>query len=464
MSKMLKFPKDFIWGTATASYQIEGGWKADGKGESIWDRFSHTKGRVVEGHTGDVACDSYHRYKEDVKLLKNIGVNAYRFSISWPRIMPAGRGKVNQKGLNYYHRLIDELLKNGITPYVTMFHWDLPQKLEDKGGFRVKDTSYAFGEYAEVLVKNYSDKVKNWITLNEPLATSYAGYATALHAPGVKVGEKVLNQVIHNLLLSHGLGVIAVRSFGGPEAKVGISMNPFNRIAQTPSKKDVEASRESWYSGKNELLRRTNEPPKMNWTNGWWFDALYLGKYPEKQWKEKGKDVPKVTEQEMRIISLPTDFLGLNIYTGMVIKAGKSGPEIVPFPERYPKTPTGMPITPDAIYYGIKIPAERYGIKNIIISENGAPFNDVQLQDGRVNDERRVKFFKQYLPSMHRVFKDKIGLRGYFIWSLMDNFEWSVGYTERFGICYTDYYTKKRIMKTSAYFYKDVIRKNGLKV
>lgn len=283
MAKVLKFPKGFLWGVATASYQIEGGWKADGKGESIWDRFCHKKGTIRDGHTGDIACDSYHRFKDDVKAMKTIGVKAYRFSISWARVLPEGKGRVNEKGINYYHRLIDELLKNNIEPYITMFHWDLPQKLEDKGGFKNKATSYAFGEYAKLLVERYSDKVKNWITLNEPLATSYAGYKLGFHAPGLKVNEKLLNQVIHNLLLSHGLGVLAVREYGRQDCNVGISMNPFNRIAYSNNKKDYDAAKESWYSGKNTLLRRSNEPPKEKWTNGWWFDALYLGKYPKKQ-------------------------------------------------------------------------------------------------------------------------------------------------------------------------------------
>jgi len=464
MSKILKFPKDFKWGVATASYQIEGAWKKDGKGESIWDRFSHTKGKIRDGHTGDIACDSYHRFKEDVKVMKSLGIKQYRFSISWPRILPNGKGRVNEKGVTYYHRLIDELLKNGITPYITMFHWDLPQNLEDEGGFRVKSTSYAFAEYAKVLAKRYSDKAVNWITLNEPLATAYAGYKLGMHAPGAKVSEKTLNQVIHNLLLSHGLGVLALGAYGKQDCNAGISMNPFVRMPATAGSKDYAAAKESWYSGKNELLRRSNEPPKMNWTNGWWFDPLYLGKYPAGQWQEKKKDVPVITAEEMKIISTPTDFLGLNIYSGMNIKEGKKGPEIVAFKENAPRMSSGGYITPEALYYGVRIPAERYGIKNVIVTENGSSCNDVLLHNGKVNDLARVDFFKKYLASLHKVFKHKIGLQGYFIWTLLDNFEWSAGYTERFGICYTDFPSLRRIPKASAYFYKEVIKNNGLRL
>ncbi|OGF48800.1 MAG: hypothetical protein A2231_04400, partial [Candidatus Firestonebacteria bacterium RIFOXYA2_FULL_40_8] len=295
-SNVYKFPKDFCWGAATAAFQIEGGWKADGKGESIWDREGHTTKNIRNLHTGDIACDSYHLYKEDVKLMKFLGLKAYRFSIAWTRIFPDGTGRVNQKGLDYYNRLVDELLKNNIIPYITFYHWDLPQKLEDKGGWVNKYISYAYADYAKEVLKSLSDRVTNWITINEGpcIADWYR-----------KKSKQEYNQVIHNILLAHGLGVLAVRAYGKKSSEVGMAHNPLSKVPLTASKKDLEAAKSSW---------------KFN--NSWWFDPMFLGKYPEKKWKEFKKDVPEITQEEMKLISQPVDFLGLNIYCPELTKAG----------------------------------------------------------------------------------------------------------------------------------------------
>ena len=447
MSKQYIFPKDFVWGVATASHQIEGAWKKDGKGESIWDRFSHTPGIVKNGHTGEVACDSYHKYKDDIKAMKFMGVKAYRLSTAWPRIIPNGTGKVNEKGLDYYDRLVDELLKNGISPYITFYHWDLPQKLEDKGGWRVKETSYAYGEFANVVTRRLSDRVKNWMTMNEMICSSVLGYKIGMHAPGAKVSDKVYYQVIHNLMLAHGLGVLAVKMHGDSKCLVGLAHNPNIKIPFDPaSKRDLECAKRAWLEG----------------DNAWWLDPIYKGEYPKALWKKYGKDVPKITPEEMRIISTPMDFLGLNIYSGVRVKYNskvKEGYEHVPYPADHPKTAFNWNIVPESHYYGPKLVDELYNPGRIFITENGASFKDARLHDGSINDLDRVDFMKKYIAAMNKAVLEGVCLKGYFAWTLLDNFEWAEGYNQRFGLFYTDFPTLKRIPKKSAYFYRDLVKK-----
>lgn len=449
--RFLQFPDEFIWGCATSSYQIEGAFDEDGKGESIWDKFSHIPGKIVNGETGDIACDHYHRFHEDVNIMADIGLKAYRFSISWPRIIPEGTGKVNDKGLAFYDKLVDKLLEKRIIPFVTLYHWDLPQILEDKGGWRSKDTAYAFAKYTKVVVDSLSDRVTNWMTLNEARCSATLGYEIGNHAPGTKESPRVVNQVIHNLLLAHGLAVRAVRKYAKNGPQIGIVHNPSVKIPRTDSSEDIIAAEAAWFEA-----------------NAWWFEPLYKGEYPEDRWREKQKrkDVPTITDEEMEIISTPTDFLGINMYAGSLVEAdntpGSKGFKEVPYPENHPKTAIGRPINPKCIYYGLKFPNDKYSIPKFYISENGCAFNDTVSNDGGVHDNHRINYLKYHLISAHRAISDGINLVGYFIWSLMDNFEWADGYSKRFGIIFTDYNSQKRILKKSALWYKDVIENNGL--
>ncbi|OGS17829.1 MAG: beta-glucosidase [Elusimicrobia bacterium RIFOXYA2_FULL_40_6] len=455
MSKNLKFPGNFVWGAATASHQIEGAWNEDGKGESNWDRFNHKSGKVLNGDTGDVACDHYHRYKEDVALMKQIGLKAYRLSIAWPRIIPNGKGKVNQSGLDFYDRLIDELLKNNITPFVTLYHWDLPQKLEDKGGWRKKATSYAFADYAKEVTKHLSDRVTNWMTFNEMPCSANLGYKEGLHAPGLKESNKTMNQVVHNLLLAHGLGVQTIRKYSKKKCEVGLAHNGAVVAPQTDSPADVAAAKKAW----------AYLDIKNQWSNPFWFEPMFNGKYPEAVLKSN--DVPSFTASEMKIISSPLDFLGINVYSAGIVRADKNSPDgfkKIPYPKKHPKTTMGWDINPDCIYYGVKFLAETYKIKKFYFTENGAAFNDAIARDGKIHDKARVDYLRAHFASAHRIVKDGIKLAGFFVWSFMDNFEWAYGYERRFGIIYVDYKTQKRTLKDSALWYKEVIKSNGIKL
>ncbi|MCK4322264.1 beta-glucosidase [candidate division WOR-3 bacterium] len=445
----LLFPDGFIWGCATASYQIEGAFDEDSKGESIWDRFSHTPGKITNGDTGDMACNHYHRFAEDVNLMSKIGLKAYRFSISWPRILPDGIGEANEKGLAFYDRLVDKLLEKQIIPFVTLYHWDLPQALEDKGGWRNKDTAFAFAEYAKVVVNCLSDRVTKWMTLNEAPCVVH-GYQREDSAPGVREPEKVINQIIHNLLLAHGLGVQVIRENAKKQPEVGLVHNPSVKIPKTNSPEDTAAVKAAWFDA-----------------NAWWFEPLYRGKYPERLWREKRNDIPQITDEDMKIISTPTDFLGLNIYTGNLVEADHNsdseGLKEVTYPREQPKTAMGWYINPDCIYYGLKAVAERYDVKKFFISENGCAFDDVVSYDGNIYDHYRINYLKDHFLSAYRAVSEGINLVGYFVWSLMDNFEWTHGYSKRFGILFIDYNnSQKRILKESALWYKNIIEQNGI--
>jgi len=448
--KSLKFPKNFLWGCATASYQIEGAWNNDGKGESIWDRFSHTPGKILNNDTGDIACDHYHRFKEDIAIMAKLGLKAYRFSISWPRIIPSGKGKVNKKGLAFYDRLVDELLKNNIIPFITLYHWDLPQVLEDKGGWRVKDTSYAFNDYAKEVVNCLSDRDRDWMTFNEMPCSVVFGYKDGLHAPGLKEKPEVIRQVIHNMLLAHGLGVQTIRSNAKKQPEIGIAHNPAVKIPKTTSPEDLSAAKLAFLDLNDKELG-----------NAWWFDPLSKAKYPE-----KNTGISEITDEEMKIISTPIDFMGLNIYSGSMIESdntcGSNGFRIVPYPENHPKTTMDWYINPDCIYYGLKLIHEMYGISKFYITENGCCFNDIISKDGYVHDNNRIDYLNTHITSAYRAISEGINLAGYFLWSFMDNFEWSHGYSKRFGIVYSDYKSQKRILKDSAVWYKNVIEQNGV--
>lgn len=446
MSRSLQFPKKFIWGVATAAPQIEGAAFEDGKGESIWDRFSRIPGKVLNGDNLDVACDHYHRYREDFRLMRKLGIKNYRLSIAWPRIYPNGDGALNPKGIEFYKRLIDAMQAEGITPWVTLFHWDLPQALEDRGGWRKRVVPEAFASYADTIVSALAEQVKNWITVNEIRCFTNYGHGEGDKAPGTKESRQVINQTYHHALLCHGYGVRAVREYGGRGAKVGITDNPDISIPVTETEADIEAARK-WFIEKNAHI----------------LEPIYTGRYSAAYLKRCGKDRPVVAKGDMELISQPTDFLGLNIYTGVFVRSGaRRAVEALPFPEDYPLTSSPwLKILPQSIYWGTRHSQEVYGVKSIHITENGCGYDVEDLtKSGEVLDLHRREYVRGYLKELHRAIQDGVPVHGYFLWSFMDNYEWQDGYTRRFGIVHNDFKTQKRTPKLSAHWYSRVIQDN----
>lgn len=447
------FKDDFVWGVATSAYQIEGRDADDGAGACIWDEFAKSGG-VYEGHDGSVACDHIHRYKEDYALMRLLGVKAYRFSISWARIMPTGTGEVNEKAVVLYRDMMKEMIKNGITPYITMYHWELPQALQNKGGWLNEDLIGYFGEYARVVAENFSDLSEYIITFNEPQCFIGLGYLTGGHAPGLKLSPKDVFQITHNVLRAHGTAVKQLRKYAKRPIKIGFAPTCGVAYPYTDSKEDIEAARSKYFGF---------DQPINNWTWNvpWFSDPVFLGRYPE-EGLEKYKDyLPEITKEDMELIYQPIDFMGQNIYNGYFVRCGKDGkPEYVGRPEGFPKTATNWPVTPDALYWGAKFLYERYKMP-LYITENGMSAHDWVSEDGRVHDYNRIDFLDKYISSLQRASDDGVDLRGYFLWSFLDNFEWDKGYSERFGIVYVDFATQKRIAKDSAYWYKEVMETNG---
>ena len=445
MQKAIRFPKDFVWGAATAAYQIEGGWNADGKKENVWDRVAHTRNISYCGQNGDIACDSYHCLDQDLAIIGELGLKAYRFSIAWSRVMPDGAGKVNARGLQYYDRLVDGLLANGVVPFATMFHWDLPPALEDRGGWPERETAYAFYEYAKVLSRHFRGRINHWMTLNEPAVFAFCGYEGGGHPPCRRESPKVVNQTVHNILLGHGLAVAAVREFAAPGAEVGYAQNmAFAPASSSPA--DYEAAKQAYVDGRN---------------TGFWTHPIFKGAYPESIRKTMGRNAPKVEAGDMQVISAPLDFLGLNLYRARLIRAKGKSYESVPFPADCPKTTGGFEITPNVMQYGIQIPYDLYQPRKMYITENGAGYYDRPLHDGKIHDPERIAFLKAYLAVLSRSIGQGLPVKGYFYWSLMDNLEWAYGYQQQFGLYYVDFVTRQRIQKDSAVFYREVIRKHG---
>ncbi|MGC8765854.1 MAG: GH1 family beta-glucosidase [Brevinematia bacterium] len=441
---LFSFPEDFIFGTATASYQVEGAVNEDGRGESVWDRFCRLPGRVWNNDTGDVACDQYHLYKEDVKLMKELNLNAYRFSIAWPRIFPTGEGKPNPKGLDYYHRLIDELLKNDIKPFVTLFHWDLPQALEEKyGGWRSKEVSKLFADYSAYVVKNLRDKVEFWSTINEISCFTILAHLYDKHAPGKIESSKVTNQTVHNALLGHGLALKAIRENGNDKTRAGIVENLWMAWPVYEEERHINAAKKAFYDRNQQILF-----------------PFMTGRYSEKWLKEVGENAPEFTEEEMKLIGGKLDFVGLNMYMGHPVrfKENKDGYEILSFPSNFPKTYMEWPITPKAVYASLKFTKEYFGDIPIYITENGMAGKDVETKEGEVLDIDRLEYLRMHLEMVSRAIMDNIPVKGYFIWSLLDNFEWSYGYDKRFGIVRVNYSNQKRTIKLSGEYYRDVTK------
>ena len=440
-----RFPARFAWGVATAAPQIEGAAFEDGKSPSVWDVFSRRKGAIDSGDTLDVACDHYHRFDSDFALMKRLGIPHYRFSLAWPRILPQGTGAVNTKGVDYYNRLIDSLLKHGITPWVTMFHWDLPQALDDKGGWRSRVVPDAFATYADTIVRAFGDRVKNWITLNEVRCFTVHAYGEGTKAPGAKESAQVVNQTMHNALLCHGHGVRAVREYGGRGARCGITDNCETVIPVSETEPDIQAAR-SWFETANQPV----------------LDPLYRGHYAPQYLRRCGKDRPIVVKGDFDLISQPTDFVGLNIYTGSFVRRGRDGkPEAIQPSPSYPRTDSSwLNLAPRSLYWGPRLVNEVYSPKAIYVTENGCGYNDDHVESGECQDLHRVEYLRGYLKELQRATREGCPVKGYFVWSLLDNFEWADGYRRRFGIVHTDFRTQVRTPKMSALWYGKVIAAN----
>ncbi|MEW5940792.1 MAG: GH1 family beta-glucosidase [Chloroflexota bacterium] len=443
---MKKFPSDFIWGAATASYQIEGAWNEDGKGESIWDRFSHTPGKIQDGDTGDVACDHYHRWESDLQLVKELGLGAYRFSIAWPRVLPNGRGRVSEVGLDFYNRIVDRLLEYNIEPYVTLYHWDLPQAIQDLDGWPARLSAEAFVEYADVVTRSLGDRVKNWVTLNEPWVSAFVGYREGRHAPGrTDVGEALA--AAHYLLLAHGLAVPVIRR-NSPRSNVGIVLNLTPQVPASPSAADRDAA--NWIDG---------------YINRFFLDPLVGRGYPQDIVDGFGNEMAFIQPGDMQAIAIPIDFVGVNYYTRNIVRAHE-----VSEAENAPRTIfRGNEITemdwevyPEGLYKILGRLYFDYDFPAIYITENGAAFKDTVNADGEVDDPARLSCLRRHLEQVHRAIEAGIPVKGYFAWSLMDNFEWAFGYSKRFGLIHVDYETQKRTFKSSAKWYRESARRTAV--
>ena len=448
------FPDNFKWGAASASYQIEGGWNEDGKSPSIWDTFTHKKGTIYGSHNGDRAADAYHLYERDLDILKELGIRNYRISLSWPRILPNGDGKVNEAGIDYYLRVVDGCLSRGIEPWITLYHWDLPQRLEDKGGWRNRDTAEEFARYAAIVGCRFRGKVKYYFTLNEPQITAGLGYVTGEHAPGLKMAPEEAFPIWHNLMLSHGLGARVLKE-AVPESMISIAstgkLGYLNELSgDIPNELKEYSFRTHAKDGNGAFFN-----------HHWFLDPICLGHYPDDPDSPWAKEATRIPSGEMEIIAAKPDLIGLNIYNGHEIRPDGSGVfREVPRYDGFPRTAIGWPVTPEVLYWGPKLIYDRYGIP-IIISENGISCTDVISLDGKVHDPNRIDFIYRYLLSLRKAADDGIPAKGYFHWSLTDNFEWSKGYSERFGLVYVDYRDCRRIIKDSGRWYGEVIKSNG---
>ena len=441
-----RFRDDFLWGCATSSYQIEGAVAEDGRKPSIWDTYSHARGNIADGSNGDVADDHYHRYKNDIQLLKSLGVRCYRFSFAWPRVFPDGTGSPNEKGIAFYQRVTDELLANGIQPFVTLFHWDLPQALEDKyGGWRSLETSKAFADYSAFVAKRLGDRVNHFFTINEFSCYTDQGYGWGIKAPGLKLPPAQVNQVRHNAVYAHGLAVQAIRAAAPKGIKVGLAENSTICVPVIETKEHIDAAKKA-----------------MREVNAQFLTAILEGKYTDSYLKSAGANAPHFTPEQMRAIGSPVDFVGLNVYAPFYVRtaANAAGFAEAPPPQSYPHMASPwLAIGPESAYWAPRHVSEIWGVKEIYITENGCSSDDKPAADGNIYDTDRVMFLRNYLTQVQRAVSEGIPLRGYFLWSLLDNFEWSDGYSKRFGIHYVDFKTQKRTPKLSAEFYRTTIER-----
>ena len=447
------FRDDFVWGVASSAYQIEGKEEGDGAGRMIWDAFIE-EGRIADGKNAEVTCDHMHRYPEDFKLMRLLGIKAYRFSVNWSRIMPEGTGRVNEKAITLYRNMIMSMKENGITPYLTMYHWEFPQALQDRGGWLNEESIQWFAEYAKVIAENFTDICEYIITLNEPECFVGLGHLSGVHAPGKKMEYKETFQIAHNALRAHGQAVITLRKYAKQPIKIGYAPTCSMAYPETNKPEDIEAARKVLFSFYNPISNWT-------WNVAWFNDPVFLGKYPEVGLEQFKEYLPEITEEDMKLISQPLDFMGQNIYNGYIIRAGADGePEFVPLPEGLPKTAAGWPVNPECLYWGIKFIYDRYKLP-IYITENGMSCHDIVSRDGQVHDPNRITFLDRYLSALQCASDEGVDIRGYFLWTFLDNFEWEKGFSERFGIVHVDFATQKRTAKDSAFWYQKVIETNG---
>ena len=442
------FPQNFIWGTATAAYQVEGAVHEDGRGPSVWDTFSHTPGKTFQGQTGDVADDFYHRYSQDIPLMQRLGCKGFRFSIAWPRVFPQGTGTPNPKGLDFYKRLVDQLRAARIEPFCTLFHWDLPQALGDKGGWTNPATAHAYADYAHYTVSQLSDRISHWMTINEFGSYIDAGYAANDAPPGIQLSRRELAQTKHYAVLAHGLGVQAIRAAATHPVQVGLAEDISGFMPAVEDEAHIRAAENA--------LREENAA---------YTTVILEGRYTDAYLARLGADAPHFTPEELKIISSPIDFFGINCYTTQEVVPGanKVGYEVVPRPATYPHM--GSPwlfVAPPALYWTPKLMASLWGLKKMYITENGCDSADVVRPDGRVLDSDRVQYLRSYLTQLQRGIAEGVPVHGYFLWSLLDNYEWTSGYSRRFGITYVDYKTQQRIPKLSSDFYRQVIATNSV--
>lgn len=450
----MTFPERFLWGGATSSYQIEGNVEANGAGPSIFEPFCRRPGAVFGGHSGSVACDHYRRFAGDVGLMGQIGLRAYRFSVSWPRVIPGGVGRVNESGLAFYDRLVDALLGAGIQPWLTLYHWDFPQALQTQGGWLNRDSADWFAEFAGVVVDRLSDRVQHWMTINEPQVYIKFGHADAKIAPGLRLSLEEQLMACHNTLRAHGRAVQVIRARAKLSPTVGWAVVGRTDFPASESEADVEAARRG--------MMEIRDPDL--WNNTWYADPVIQGTYPEdglKVYRAAGASLPVVGAGDMEVISQRLDFYGVNIYDGRCIRSGADGsPEVVPFPPGHPQNAFRWFVTPPALRWGPRFLHERYQLP-IYITENGFAGLDWIATDGAVHDPQRIDYTRRYLLELGRAITDGADVRGYFHWSLLDNFEWAEGYSQRFGLIHVDFATQKRTLKDSAHWYRGVIESNG---
>lgn len=447
----MSFSKDFLWGAATAAYQVEGAYNEDGRGMGIWDTLTRTPGHVAFGENGDIACDHYHRYKEDIAYMKELGLKCYRFSISWSRILPEGTGEINEKGVQFYQNLVDELLKAGIEPVCTLFHWNLPTALHERGGWKNPQIVSWFEEYTTVVANMFGDKVKYYLTFNEPQCFVGLGYGLGIHAPFEQNEENILGTITKNVLLSHGKAVSVLRKLCSSDTRIGLAPATACVIPKDHTKEAIAEAKALTFA------------PALRIGAGisWWLDPIFLGDFSEENKKKFGANVPVLSEDEKACISQELDFFGFNCYHG----GGNPTPPNPYAYDRYsyqgsPKTAAGWNMTEDVLYWSAKFFYERYG-KPILITENGMAGYDILSLDGKVHDPNRIDYTHRYLMGLKKASEEGIPMIGYIHWSFMDNFEWALGYDMRFGMVFVDYRTQQRIPKDSFYWYQNVIRTNG---
>jgi len=447
----VSFPANFVWGAGTSAYQVEGAATPQDRGQNVWDSFCRQPGAVQFADSGDQACDHVHRFREDVALMRQIGLRAYRFSISWARVLPHGVGAPNEAGVSFYDALVDELLAADIEPWITLFHWDYPQALYDRGGWLHSESSSWFADYTRVVVERLSDRVQHWITINEPQCFVCFGHGDGTNAPGVKLSIAEQLTAVHNTLLAHGRAVTVIREVAKTPPQIGWAPVAVTSSPASDKSTDIEAARQATMEISSETL----------WNNIWYNDPLFFGNYPESGLRIFGDDVPKFSQSDRDCIAQPIDFLGLNIYTATRVEASDTGePSEIPFSPGAPRSAFDWPVVDDCLHWGALFHAERYQVP-IVITENGMANIDWVSQDGCVHDPQRIDYTRRHLLSLSEAIADGVDVRGYFHWSIMDNFEWAEGFNKRFGLIHVDFESQERTLKDSAHWYQKVIETNG---